>query len=392
QNFGVLAAQDRWEGYAYERNALLRFIDQNHIRNVVFVTADFHGTTVNRLSYQDAPGGPQHQTDSFEIITGPVAYDKPLGPTVVALVTGLGLLTPAQNAFYNSLPEGLAKEQFLAGIINPGLAALGYNPLSPTADPLPNMKLLQGLYMATAVYGWTEFAIDPDTQELTVRTWGIDPYNQAQLEANPAAVTGRTPRVVGEFAVTPVLKAAAHLVGSRLVVNGSAGDDRIEIHTTGRHGETLVVEANGQTVGQFRAADVQRIYISGLAGDDTIRLANDIRTDALLSGGSGDDELRAGKGNNILLGGAGNDRLFAGGGRNVLIGGLGEDELHGQAGGDILIGGRTAYDGRAEALFQVLKEWSSDHPFQERVARLAAGSGVPALNDRTVLDDFARDE
>src|SRR5262249_6777174 len=153
------------------------------------------------------------------------AFDKPFGPTVVDLATSLGLISPAQNAFYNSLPEGLAKEQFLAAIINPGLTALGYNTLSPTANPLPNMNLLQGLYMATAVYGWSEFSIDPNTQALTIKTWGIDAYSQAQLDADPAGVTGRTPRIVSEFAVTPVLTPAAHLVGSNLVVNGGVGND-----------------------------------------------------------------------------------------------------------------------------------------------------------------------
>src|SRR5262249_20933537 len=147
-------------------------------------------------------------------------------------------ITPAQNAFYNGLPEGLAKEQFLAGIINPGLAALGYNPLSPTANPLPNMNLLQGLYMETDVYGWSEFSIDPDTQALTIRPWGIDPYTQAQLEADPSAVTSRSPSIVGEFAVTPVLTPAAHLVGSNLVVNGGIGDDVIEVTKEGKGDKT----------------------------------------------------------------------------------------------------------------------------------------------------------
>src|SRR5262249_47387759 len=67
ENFGLLAAEDRYEGYAAERDALLAFIDRNHIHNVVFVTADFHGTVVNRLSYQTQPFGPQIQTDAFEI-------------------------------------------------------------------------------------------------------------------------------------------------------------------------------------------------------------------------------------------------------------------------------------------------------------------------------------
>ncbi|HKB38556.1 MAG TPA: alkaline phosphatase D family protein, partial [Gemmataceae bacterium] len=390
ENFGVLAGQDRYEGYAAERNALLKFIDQNKISNVVFVTADFHGTTVNRLSYQDFPGGPQHQTNTFEVITGPVAFDKPFGPTIVDLATSLGLLTPAQNAFYNSLPEGLAKETFIANLINPGLAALGYNLLSPTADPLPNMHLVQGLYMATAVYGWTEFTIDPDTQQLDVKTWGITPYNQAELEADPGSVTGRTPQVVGEFTVTPMLTPAAHLVGSKLVINGGTGDDHIEVEEHG-HGR-IVVEVNEHKIGEFDTQAIDLIFLNGLAGNDSLKVASNIRISAILDGGSGDDELRGGGSADILLGGAGADALFAGSGRDLLIGGAGKDELHGQSGGDILIGGTTAYDNSAATLLKILSEWNSDDSYLLRVGKIRAGTGVPALNDSTVFDDGVRDD
>src|SRR5262245_18745269 len=109
------------------------------------------------------------------------------------------------------------------------------------------MHLVQGLYMATAVYGWTEFTIDLDTQQLDVKTWGITPYNQAELEANPGSVTGRTPQVVDEFTVTANLTPAAHLVGSKLVINGSTGDDHIEVKEHG-HG-WIVVESNGHSLG-----------------------------------------------------------------------------------------------------------------------------------------------
>jgi len=49
QNFGVINAEDRFEGYAAERAELLQFIDQNKIENVVFFSGDFHGTLVNNL-------------------------------------------------------------------------------------------------------------------------------------------------------------------------------------------------------------------------------------------------------------------------------------------------------------------------------------------------------
>ncbi len=40
QNLGVLIAEDRFEGYAAERTQILKFINDQHIDNVVFVTAD----------------------------------------------------------------------------------------------------------------------------------------------------------------------------------------------------------------------------------------------------------------------------------------------------------------------------------------------------------------
>jgi alkaline phosphatase D len=59
QNLGLLVAEDRYEGYAAERTELLKFIHDHHIDNVVFVSADIHGTLVNNLTYQDGPGQPQ---------------------------------------------------------------------------------------------------------------------------------------------------------------------------------------------------------------------------------------------------------------------------------------------------------------------------------------------
>src|SRR4030065_8902 len=42
QNFGIINAEDRFEGYAAERTELLKFIHDNHIENVVFIAGDFH--------------------------------------------------------------------------------------------------------------------------------------------------------------------------------------------------------------------------------------------------------------------------------------------------------------------------------------------------------------
>jgi uncharacterized repeat protein (TIGR01451 family) len=207
QNLGVLAAGDRYEGYAAERTEILKFINDNNISNVVFVSADIHGTLVNNLTYQTAPGQAQIATSAFEVVTGSVAYDAPFGPTVAQIAAAIGLLTPAQKAQYDVLPNA-GKDAFIKNIVNSGLAPLGYDPVGldknlPQANGLINAKLLQGDYVATQTYGWTEFNIDQQTQKLTVTTYGIDAYTRDQLDANPSAITGLQPKVVSQFEVTP---------------------------------------------------------------------------------------------------------------------------------------------------------------------------------------------
>jgi alkaline phosphatase D len=55
---------DRWQGYPAEREELLSFINDNGIRNVLFLTTDLHGVIVNIL-----------EEDFKEIITGPIARE-----------------------------------------------------------------------------------------------------------------------------------------------------------------------------------------------------------------------------------------------------------------------------------------------------------------------------
>jgi len=62
---------DRWEGYAAEREKLLRFLQAN-VKNVVFLTTDTHANFVNEVRYQTL-GGPPESSGIWEAVTGPVA-------------------------------------------------------------------------------------------------------------------------------------------------------------------------------------------------------------------------------------------------------------------------------------------------------------------------------
>lgn len=59
------AQKDRWEGYPAQRQELFDFIVQHQMKNVVFVSGDFHVAAVARLE----PSGPMFQY--YEILAGP---------------------------------------------------------------------------------------------------------------------------------------------------------------------------------------------------------------------------------------------------------------------------------------------------------------------------------
>ena len=221
QNLGVVGAGDRFEGYAAERSDLLRFIKTNDIDNVVFIAADIHGTIVNNLTYQDFPGGPQIPVKAWEITTGSLAFDEPFGPTVVQLAESLGVLPAGTFAFYNSLPAA-NKEAFIANLINGQLNPLGYDPVGLQGSGV-DFNLLAGGFTATNTFGWTEFDIDPSTGLLTVTTFGIDPYNESQINAG---ILSRTPRIVSQFQVQPEVPEPASLSLMALATLGLAARRR----------------------------------------------------------------------------------------------------------------------------------------------------------------------
>jgi glycerophosphoryl diester phosphodiesterase len=212
QNLGVTGAADRFEGYAAERTELLKHIADQRIENVVFIAADIHGTLVNNLTYQAAPGQPQIPTSAFEVTTGPLAFDAPLGPTVLSLAEGIRLSATAtllsqflaglnlpNRAAFDALLTRAQKDAALEGLINSQVQALGYSPLG-LADSSVRATLRQGGYVAAFAFGWTEFEIDAATQALTVTTYGIPAYSASETAA---AVTGRRPEIVSQFVALP---------------------------------------------------------------------------------------------------------------------------------------------------------------------------------------------
>jgi Ca2+-binding RTX toxin-like protein len=404
QNLGVLGAGDRFEGYAAERTEILKFINDNQINNVVFVAADIHGTLVNNLTYQERPSGPQIATTAFEVTTGSAGFNQPFGPTVVNLGAAVGLVTPEQRALYNTLPAA-GKEAFIQQLVNQGLAPLGYDPLGlnnnlSQANGLINAKLLQGGYLATNTYGWTEFNVDATTQKLTVTTYGIPSYSRAEVEADPNAILSRVPTIVSQFEVRPTqlgqngkfsfaieegsgITTVANFGGVG-VTNRPTPEQRAEIdrlvfsgpNLTARNlllsqqgadlllnfagvSNTSVLLKNlniedlenlndignlvfdGETDIQNASLDVFKAQESRnrIFRRDAVTFLNDLDNDT--KGFDHSDDVINGLGGEDVLEGLGGDDLLRGGaGNDILLGGTGDDLLVGDAGDDFLNGGR----------------------------------------------------
>ncbi len=106
-----LGLADRWQGYQAQRDELLQHLLSSNVRNVYFLSGDFHCGFVTRLE----PEGPGRQY--WEIAVGPTGN----GPNPIAIVAELD---PVERA--KIYPEG----QFLYGSpVYPAVTTLKFDPL-----------------------------------------------------------------------------------------------------------------------------------------------------------------------------------------------------------------------------------------------------------------------
>jgi phospholipase C len=159
-----------------------------------------------------------------------------------------------------------------------------------------------------------------------------------------------------------------------LIVQGTEGDDRIDVTNAGTGLRVRIKGEDGvpfdQTFDTTRQT-ISRLEVYGQGGDDRITVADDVTIPAFLFGGNGEDRIRAGGGPTVVVGGGGEDTIIGGSGPSILIGGSEESKIRAGSGGSILIGGTTDFDSNAEALRALLKEWSStSETFQQKMDHL----------------------
>jgi hypothetical protein len=123
--------------------------------------------------------------------------------------------------------------------------------------------------------------------------------------------------------------------GNQVIINTGTGDDLVQITVdpvTGRQ----VVTINGERNTFPPGADI--VVRTGV-GDDTIAVRPDAHVHLTVLGGSGNDRIIGGAGDETLLGLDGLDQISGGGGNDRITGGAGRDYINGATGDDILDGG-----------------------------------------------------
>jgi Ca2+-binding RTX toxin-like protein len=128
-------------------------------------------------------------------------------------------------------------------------------------------------------------------------------------------------------------------VADTVSVNGTAGDDRISVVSSGSsvvvNGLAAQVTINGADAG------VDQLVVNGGAGDDIIN-ASGLRADQVnltINGGDGNDIITGSAGNDTVIGGRGNDVASLGAGNDTFVWnpGDGSDTVDGGAGNDTLL-------------------------------------------------------
>ena len=159
-----------WIGqYRAERNALLKFIADNHILNVVFLSTDDHQNRVNELLYSTNSQTAVQATYArvpacFEIVCGPMA------------ATGPDLVTNHTFANNKLIADSLAAAQVAAGLDPIGLDPNypGLHNVTRESDPAADFVRQPIDFYSPDTFNFNTLDISADGRTLTVKTFGVN--------------------------------------------------------------------------------------------------------------------------------------------------------------------------------------------------------------------------
>jgi len=195
-------------GYNCERNKVLKFIDDNAIDNVVFLTTDNHYTVINNLSYntnpEDVKSPLKPARNAFEVLTGPLGASagNPMGAR--ADITNLSQRDADRKIvdIWNGIaPDAKGTTQ---GLKQFGLDPIGLETGFPGLDSA-SIKSLNGKngaadplnFVSFNTYAYALLTFDKDSIGVTVK--GLPYVSDPATLTNPAALTEYEGRKAAEL-------------------------------------------------------------------------------------------------------------------------------------------------------------------------------------------------
>ena len=159
-------------GYRAERNALLKFIADNHITNVVFLSTDDHQNRINELYY--SPSGQTGMQSSY--VRVPYAFSIVCGPLGA---TGPETITNHTFSNIKAIADNLAAAQITAGVDPIGLQNYpGLHDLIRSGDPTAGTSPQPVDFYSPDTFNFTVLDVTPNGQTLTVSSIGMNSTGQ----------------------------------------------------------------------------------------------------------------------------------------------------------------------------------------------------------------------
>ena len=163
-----------WMGeYRAERNDLMKFIADNHILNVVFLSTDDHQNRINELTY--SPTGQTEVQSSY--VRVPHAFLIVDGPLAA---TGPDFITNHVFSAVKGIADSIANAQIAAGI-----DPIGLDPNYPglhnvVRENEPNADAIRHPidFYSPDTFNYDTLEVSPDGKTLTVKTFGLTSYAQ----------------------------------------------------------------------------------------------------------------------------------------------------------------------------------------------------------------------
>src|SRR5438552_5989789 len=155
-------------GYRAERNALLKFIADHRIHNVVFLATDDHQNRINELLY--SPSGQTSVQASY--VKVPYCFEIVCGPLGA---TGPDLISNHSFALVKKLADSIANAETSAGIEPIGLTGYpGLQNAMRLGDPAADMLRQPADFYSPDTFNYNVLDVSADGKTLTVTSYGIN--------------------------------------------------------------------------------------------------------------------------------------------------------------------------------------------------------------------------